>query len=209
MVHNGDGTVDDTGSAAFVPGILAMAECFDPDSDAQRVIEAAVACAAALGADVTMLDLRDLELPPFEDGGVADDLPQGAYAFRQLLCAHDGLLIAPPSDRGRRPPLLINAIAWSVSPAFGAEAGAAYAGKCATLLSGIYENEHPEQPSEGLKETLSQLGVLVMPEALPLAKPNTIDDPAADSSDRISQALEDRVRHLIDTVRWILNRNFN
>ncbi|AOH82709.1 hypothetical protein AWL63_00650 [Sphingomonas panacis] len=203
MAHNGDGTVEDFQDATFIPGILAMADNLDAGSDNQRLIDLAVACAASLGTDVTILDLRDLDLPDYpsaaEQGG---DLPQGAYAFRQLLCAHDGLLIGLPSDEGDCGPLLLNAVAWSTCPEFGLDARAAYAGKCATLVSATNRSERIERQVAELTTKLSLLGVLVLPEPPP--PPAATTNPATESGPGKAARwqLEDQMNVFIRTIRW-------
>ena len=202
MAHNGDGTVDDFQDATFIPGILAMADNFDAGSDNQRLIDFAVACAAGLGTDVTILDLRDLELPDFSIGEEGGDLPQGAYAFRQLLCAHDGLLIALQSDDGDCAPLLMNAVAWSTSPAFGADARAAYATKCATLVSATDRSESVERHVADLTERLSLLGVLVLPEPPTPSVATTSPGPEDGPGKAARWRLEDQMNVFIRTIRW-------
>jgi NAD(P)H-dependent FMN reductase len=204
MAHNGDGTFDDLSDPTILPGILAMADCSGQEDASQRMTDLAVDCVVALGADVTILDLRDLDLPPYENH---DDvgLPQGAYAFRQLVCAHDGFLIGLPDEDGPSPSLLLNAIAWSVCPEFGTDATDAYAGKCASLIAATVPTEALERSINILTAKLTQIGILVMPQSALSGN----DKPEEDT--RLEETSERRMRELmnmfISTIRWAQERS--
>lgn len=206
MAHYGNGTLDEEEVVAPVPGILAMADCFEPDSANQRLIDLAIGCVAAMGTDVTILDLRDLELPQYDDTVDVNDLPQGAHAFRQLLCAHDGFLVALPSQDGTYPPLLMNAIAWSVCPAFGKDSAAAYNGKCASLMSATGKSEILENLLSGVREKLSRLGVLVLPEVLILPAPDAANGSATTAAVDPHVQLEQQMQRFVGTIRWAQSR---
>jgi chromate reductase len=201
MAHNGDGTAR-AADAGFVPGILAMADCFEPNSENQAMIDIAVDQAAALGTDVTVLDLRDLELPPYYYDAAANELPQGARAFRQLLGAHDGFLIALPSHYGFCPPQLMNAIAWSVCPIFGAEALEAYSGKCASLMSATGKSVILDDLLTSLRLALTQLGVLVLPEALILSADKTTNGAGIHAREGTALKMQEQVSRFVETLRW-------
>jgi NAD(P)H-dependent FMN reductase len=202
MAHNGYATDDEGERVLPVPGILAMADCSEPNSENQALVDLAVGCVAATGTDVTILDLRDLELPEYADVSDPSELPQGAHAFRQLLCAHDGFLVALPSEPGEEPPLLLNAIAWSVCPAFGAEATVAYTGKCASLMSATGESALLNSLLAAVREQLTRLGVLVLPDALVISASDAAVtvDPARAAE--VTTRLELQMRNLVGTIRW-------
>lgn len=206
MAHYGNGTLDEDEVVAPIPGILAMADCFEPNSENQRLIDLAIRCVASMGTDVTILDLRDLELPNYDDTVDASELPQGAHAFRQLLCAHDGFLVALPSRLGTYPPLLMNAIAWSVCPAFGTDSVAAYHGKCASLMSATGDSEILKKLLVGVRERLSRLGVLVLPEVLILPTSNPAGGAAATPAKEMHGQLEQQMQRFIGTIRWAQSR---
>ena len=202
MTHNGDGLADRPEDATFVPGVLAMADCFEADSVNQRLIDLAVSYATALGTDATILDLRDLELPTYEAGVSLEELPVGAHAFRQLLCAHDGFLIALPSENEKYPPLLLNAIAWSVCPVFGARAIGAYSRKCASLMSATGESKALDKRIDSVTETLTQLGVLVLPETLILSVDESSLVAGGLAGRQAWHELEAQIERFIGTVKW-------
>ena len=79
------------------PKILAFAGSTRTESFNKQLIHAAADAARAAGAEVTVIDLRDLELPLFDqDDEAAHGLPPGALRLKDLLAANDGLLISSP-----------------------------------------------------------------------------------------------------------------
>lgn len=201
MAHNSTATDDGGERVLPVPGILAMADCLEVASENQRLIDLAITHLEAMGSDVTVLDLRDLELP---DYAVVDDLanlPQGAHAFRQLLCAHDGFLIALPSEVGAEPALLLNAIAWSVCPAFGDDSAMAYSGKCASLMSASRNSDVLGSRFASVRNELTRLGVLVLPDALIMPFIEAAA-PADAARAKYIATLELQMQILVGTIRW-------
>lgn len=202
MTYNGNGTDDEGDIALPVPGILAIADCFEPESENQKLIDLAIGCVAAMGTDVTILDLRDLELPDYSEVSDPGNLPQGAHAFRQLLCAHDGFLIALPSGLGSHAPLLLNAIAWSTCPAFGGESVMAYNGKFASLMSGTGDSEMLQRILTDVADELTRLGVLVLPDVLVIAPSSLSSDTDIAYASDIQAKLESQMQTFIGTIRW-------
>jgi NAD(P)H-dependent FMN reductase len=69
--------------------------------------------ARALGAETTVVDLRELNLPVYDQDLVsAQGMPEGAKRLRQLFAEHDGLLLSSPEYNALPTPLFINAFDW-------------------------------------------------------------------------------------------------
>ncbi|MCC6575076.1 MAG: NAD(P)H-dependent oxidoreductase [Planctomycetes bacterium] len=102
----------------FTPKILAFSGSSRKDSFNKKLIAVGVAAAKAAGGDVTLIDLRELELPIY-DGDLEKEkgLPAGAVRLKQLMLASHGLLISTPEYNSYFPPLVKNAIDWSSRPA--------------------------------------------------------------------------------------------
>ena len=80
----------------------------------RQLLAIATAGARQAGASVTLLDLKDLNLPIFDEDLEAEQgLPAGAVGLKRLLRQHEGLLIACPEYNGSITPLLKNAIYWA------------------------------------------------------------------------------------------------
>lgn len=102
---------------AHTPRILTFAGSTRTDFYNKKLVRIAAAGAKAAGAEVTCLDLRDIPLPLFdEDLEAAEGLPASARQLKDLLLAHDGLLIASPEYNSSISAVLKNAIDWASRP---------------------------------------------------------------------------------------------
>ena len=113
------------------PRLLVIAGSARIGSLNRQLADLAARRAQALGAETTVVDLRSLELPVYdEDWAQAHGKPAGARRLRDLFAEHDGLILASPEYNALPTPLLINSFDWlSVIPAEdGKPSGAAATG---------------------------------------------------------------------------------
>src|SRR5579884_3282744 len=91
--------------------VLAFAGSLRSGSLNKKLVHAAARLARQGGAEVTIADLRDLDLPMY-DGDLEDagGIPQGALQLKQLMASHDALLIACPEFNSSITGALKNAI---------------------------------------------------------------------------------------------------
>ncbi len=95
------------------PRILAFSGSARRESLNKKLLANVVAAVRDAGAEVTVVDLRELAIPLY-DGDLEDSvgLPAGAQKLVDLIGAHAGLLIASPEYNSQMTPLLKNAIDW-------------------------------------------------------------------------------------------------
>lgn len=95
------------------PRILAFSGSARRDSYNKKLLAVAVEATRASGAEVTVVDFRELVLPMY-DGDLEDasGLPANVQTLVDLVTKHDGLLIASPEYNSQMTPLLKNAIDW-------------------------------------------------------------------------------------------------
>ena len=113
------------------PRLLVIAGSARIGSLNRQLADLAARRAQALGAETTVVDLRWLVLPVYdEDWAQAHGKPAGARRLRDLFAEHDGLILASPEYNALPTPLLINSFDWlSVIPAEdGKPSGAAATG---------------------------------------------------------------------------------
>jgi len=145
--------------------ILAFAGSAREGSYNKKLVQVAAAGARKAGAEVTYLDLRDLPMPLFdEDLEAREGIPANVRQFKELMKAHQGLLISCPEYNSSITPLLKNAIDWASRPEEGEPGLACFRDKVAGLMSispgalgGLRGLVH-------VRAILGNIGVLVLPD---------------------------------------------
>ncbi len=153
--------------------ILAFSGSSRKGSFNTKLVQIAAKSAKQTGADVTVIDLIDYDMPIFnEDLEAKQGMPAKAKEFKQLLIEHDGFLIASPEYNSAFSPLLKNAIDWASrkeSPDEGRLL--AYQGKVAIIMATAAGGLGGTRGLVFLRMLLGNLGVIVLPnqEGIPMA----------------------------------------
>jgi chromate reductase len=102
----------------------------------KELVNVAAKKAEALGADATLVDLRDYPMPIY-DGDLedAEGLPATAEDLRILFKQQDGFLISSPEYNGGYSALLKNTLDWLSRPYPGDPVLAPFRGKACCLMS--------------------------------------------------------------------------
>lgn len=152
---------------AYVPKILAFAGSTRTESFNKKLVKIAVAGAKAAGADVTYLDLRDLPMPLYDgDLEAAEGLPDNARTFKDLMLAHEGLLISAPEYNSGISGVLKNAIDWASRSTPGEVPLACFLGKVAALMSASPGALGGLRGLVHVRSILSNIHVLVLPDQI-------------------------------------------
>jgi len=154
-----------------MPKILAFSGSNRRDSLNQKLVKIAAAGAEKAGAEVTVLDLADYPMPIFkQDLEAASGIPDEARAFKQILVAHDGFLIASPEYNSAFSPLLKNVIDWASRPESEDEPPlVAYRGKVAAIMAASPGRLGGLRGLVFLRMLLGNLGVMVLPKQQAIA----------------------------------------
>jgi chromate reductase len=165
--------------------ILAFAGSARRDSFNKRLLALAVAGARNVGAEVTLLDLRDLPLPLYDGDLEAEQgLPANARQLKTLMKEHQGLLLACPEYNSSITPLLKNALDWASRPESKDEASLiAYRGKVAGLVAASPGALGGLRGLRHVREILSNISVLVIPQQFALIKAHEAFDAAGACKD--------------------------
>jgi NAD(P)H-dependent FMN reductase len=92
--------------------------------------------AKQMGAQVTHIDLRDLNIPFYdEDLEKSEGMPEGVKKLRQLMIESDKIIIASPSYNGSISGVLKNAIDWASRNEDGNGSREAFKGKMFLIIS--------------------------------------------------------------------------
>jgi len=148
------------------PRILAFAGSTRSGSFNKKLVKLAADAARDAGAEVTLLDLRDLPLPLF-DGDLEDEqgLPENAKKLKTLLRATDGLLISSPEYNSSITGALKNAIDWASRAETDDEPPlVCFRGKVASLISASPGALGGLRGLVHLRAILGNIGVIVLPD---------------------------------------------
>ncbi|MBW4470144.1 MAG: NAD(P)H-dependent oxidoreductase [Stenomitos rutilans HA7619-LM2] len=155
----------------YTPRILAFAGSTRTDSFNKRLVKIAAQGATAVGADTTFADLREFAMPLFdEDLEAKEGLPSGARQFKDLLLAHDGLLIASPEYNSSITAVLKNAIDWASRPAEGEAPLGCFVGKVAALMSASPGALGGLRGLMHARSILGNIKVIVLPDQIAVPK---------------------------------------
>jgi len=173
----------------MMPRILAFASSTRRESFNKKLVAIAAQGAREAGADVTLIDLKDFPLPLFDQDLEAEQgMPENGKKLKKLFIDHDGLLIASPEYNGSFPAVLKNAIDWVSRPAPGEPSLVAFRGKVATLMSASPGVLGGQRGLVHVRSILGNLGVIVLPDQIALAKAHEAIQPDGSLVDPKRQA---------------------
>jgi chromate reductase len=142
--------------------VLAFSGSARNESFNGKLLSLVVQGASDAGASVTRVDLRDFALPLYDGDLEAQAYPPGSTKLRELLVAHDALLLACPEYNGGISPFLKNTIDW-MTRAPGAKADPTlFAGKLAALCSAAAGPFGGMRGLRWVRELMVNLGVTVL-----------------------------------------------
>ena len=157
--------------------LLAFAGSTRKGSYNQAILDVAVEGAREAGAEVTVISLTDYEMPIFnEDDESEHGIHANAQAFKDLLMAHDGFLIATPEYNSSYPALLKNAIDWASRMAEGEKPLQAYKGKIAGIMAASPGGLGGMRALAALRLLLENIGTMVLPNQRSVASAGELVD---------------------------------
>ncbi|MEX0957984.1 MAG: NAD(P)H-dependent oxidoreductase [Burkholderiales bacterium] len=188
------------------PKILAFAGSLRSGSFNKKLVTIAAAGARAAGAEVTMLDLRDLPLPIYDaDSESEHGLPDNARRFKQMLVEHDGVLVASPEYNSTITAVLKNAIDWASRAEPGEPPLVAYRGRIAGVMSASPGALGAIRSLATIRALLAHLGMVVVPAQLGVPRAGEAFDDAGALKDAKQQAAVEKIG--ADVVHFIQKLN--
>ncbi len=161
-----------------VPRILAFAGSLRSASLNKKLVAIAAEGARDAGAEVTLVDLRDLPMPIYDgDEEAAHGLPENATTFKRLLMDHHGVLVATPEYNSMFPAALKNAIDWASRRENDEKPLAAFTGKVAGVLSASPGAFGGQRGQAVLRSQLAYLGMVVVPARIGIGRAGDAFDP--------------------------------
>jgi NAD(P)H-dependent FMN reductase len=185
------------------PKILVFAGSTRTDSFNKKLARLAAAAARAAGGEETYLDLRDLPLPLYDgDLEAQDGLPANARKLKDLMLAHDGLLIASAEYNSSITAVLKNAIDWASRPVPGEPPLACFTGKVVGLMSASPGALGGLRALVHVRSILGNIGCLVVPEQIAIPKAQEAFLPDGTLKDpKQQQAVEKVARRVVELLK--------
>ncbi len=185
------------------PKIIAFAGSTRSESFNKRLIRFAADAARGAGAEVTIVDLRDVAMPLYDgDLEAKEGLPPNARKFKELLRAHRGMLIASPEYNSSVSGVLKNAIDWASRLEAGEPGLAAFTGKVAGLMSASPGALGGLRGLVHLRSILGNIGVLVVPEQIAISGGGEAFGEDGSLKDSKKQATVEKIAgRVVDLVR--------
>ena len=154
-----------------MPTILAFAGSTRTASWNKKLIAVGAESVRRAGAQLTLIDLRDLPMPLYDgDMEAAEGLPPNARELKRLMVAHDGFLLSCPEYNSSISGVLKNAIDWVSRPQPNEPPAPAFRGKVAALLAASPGNLGGIRALFTVRQVLTVLGTIVLPTQFGLAR---------------------------------------
>jgi chromate reductase, NAD(P)H dehydrogenase (quinone) len=145
--------------------ILAFSGSTRKESYNQKLVQIAAQGVQQAGAEVTVVNLADYPMPIFsQDLEMAGGMPQPARAFKELLIAYDGFLIASPEYNSAFSPLLKNVIDWASRREGDETPLLAFRGKVAVIMAASPGALGGLRGLVFLRMLLANIGIIVLPD---------------------------------------------
>jgi NAD(P)H-dependent FMN reductase len=174
--------------------VLAFAGSLRSASLNKKLVRVAAQIAQRVGAEVTLVDLREFNMPLYDgDLEASSGIPEGAIRFKQLMNSHDALLISAPEYNSSISGALKNAIDWASRQAPGEAPLQSLSGKVAGLLSASPGALGGLRGLVTVRSILGNLNVLVIPEQFALARAHEAFDENGNLTDPKQVAAVERV----------------
>lgn len=157
--------------------ILAFAGSSRKASYNKKLLAVAAKGAEEAGAEVTIVNLEDFNMPMFcEDLEAEKGMDSGGQAFKELLMSHDGFLIASPEYNSSYSALLKNSIDWASRMTGEEKPLQAFRGKMAGIMATSPGALGGMRVLVTLRMLMENLGTMVLPTQKAVGKAGDLFD---------------------------------
>jgi len=185
----------------MTPKLLALAGSLRAASFNRKLIVLAVDRARAHGAEVELLDLRELSVPLFDgDVEVNSGLPPNALALRDRIRTAHGLVIASPEYNASIPGTLKNLVDWISRPP-----DQPLRGRTMQLLAASSGPGAGRRVLFEWRAVFSALGMFVLPGTVGIPRAgDAFDDQGALKDAAMAKQLDTVMATFVETTRKLL-----
>lgn len=188
------------------PKILAFAGSTRTESFNKKLVKIAAAGANEVGADVTIIDLRDFKMPLYdEDLEKQEGLSSSVRKLKDLMLAHQGFLISSPEYNSSISGVLKNTIDWVSRQDEGEIPLACFKDKVAGLMSASPGGLGGLRGLVHVRAILENIGVLVIPNQMAISKAHEVFNLDGTMKD---EKQEERIKKIgSDVAKFLLKLN--
>ncbi|MCF6229156.1 MAG: NAD(P)H-dependent oxidoreductase [Planctomycetes bacterium] len=184
--------------------ILAFSGSARRGSANQQLVESAATVLRGLDADVTIINLRDFDMPLYNQDVEAEGFPDAVLKLKEIANDHDGYLVSSPEYNGSISPLLKNAIDWLSRPAPDEPRMAAFAGKTGAIMSASPGPMGGIRALPHVRQIFSGLGVTLVSNQLALGSSGSaFNEDGSLSADRNASTLSKICQDLLDLTNGL------
>jgi NAD(P)H-dependent FMN reductase len=182
--------------------ILAFSGSGRKNSVNKKVVAIAAKGAQEAGAEVTIINLEDFDMPIFnEDLEAEQGMPANAQAFKELMISHDGFLISSPEYNSSYSSLFKNAIDWASRKTGEETPMAAYKGKVAAIMAASPGSLGGMRVLVVLRMLMENLGTMVLPNQKAVGGAFKLFNEQGDITDeKTEKALKNLGKELVHTL---------
>ena len=165
------------------------------------------AIAREAGAQVTLIELSDFDIPMYNADLEAAGTPADVIRLKEVLDAHPAWIVCSPEYNGSYTALLKNTIDWASSPVAGhpvwSDGSRPFSGKVVGMLSASNGGLGGLRSQSHLAPLLINLECWLAPRAFALGQAAAAFD---EQGRLVQQAHRDRVAAVVDQVLWAAER---
>ena len=186
------------------PKILAFAGSTRNDSFNKKLVKVASFGAIEAGADVTVIDLKDFQMPLYdEDLEKQEGLPPNVLRLKELMQTHHGFLISSPEYNSSISGVLKNTIDWVSRQGEDKLPMSCFKDKVSALMSASPERLGGLRGLVHLRAILENMGVLVIPSQIAISQAHE----AFDSTDVMKDEKQEiRVKNIGANLSLMLSK---
>ncbi|MBI2809618.1 MAG: NAD(P)H-dependent oxidoreductase [Candidatus Melainabacteria bacterium] len=151
--------------------VLAFAGSTRTDSHNKQLVREAAEIARQMGANVTIVDLKDFPMP-FYDADLEKEkgLPENAKRLRQMMIKSDAMIIASPEYNASITAVLKNTIDWCSRGEDGKGSKEAFKGKHIAIMSAAAGKAGGAHSLAHLRAILSDVGAEPLTDQVEIAR---------------------------------------
>ena len=182
--------------------VLVFAGSARRESLNKKLARVAADAVRAAGGEATLIDLDDYPIAVYHGDLEAEQgMPENARKLRELVMAHEALLVASPENNASVSSLLKNVLDWlsrSIGAGKGADNGLApWRGKVAGMMTATPGQYGGVRGLPHLRQIFGSLGVIVLPTQVQLGH-------ADEAFDDLGKLRDAKMQHAVDKLAQAL-----